>query len=422
MLDLYGSSDMPSEFIALMRALNLCSPSYRQLRNLNDDQWNNLLRFADLAHLTLPLAMRQVEGLPAWVSERLLKNIADNKRRFRRVESTYIEVAEVLKRTNIEHVVLKGFTLAPDYIPYPWLRQQSDIDLYCPAGEISRAQHAIESIGYEADNKTDFSVADHSPTMLRLGDWVWSGNAFDPEMPLSIEFHFCLWNKKVRWISIPEIEEFWQRRQYRTIECMQVPTFSPVDQLGYLALHTVRNILGRDTITHLLYDLANFLENKKNDDKFWNAWTNSHSMFLREKQVIAFELARQWFACSLPSTVEAVLWSLPRSQQIWLRQLGKSPMENMFVENKDVFWLHWSLIGEWPHRLELLRRTFIPSHLPKPDAPSVVLSQRNIPAVKGGRPLRFISFTWQRVLSYSSACIRTLYRGMTWILRLRGNS
>src|SRR5258708_37215177 len=139
-------------------------------------------------------------------------------------------------------MVLKGFAQAPDYVKAPRLRMQSDLDLYCPQHMIQGAQAALQSIGYQPEETLDYSRADHLPSMIRAGDWQWRGNPFDPDMPLSIELHFTLWNESVSFIPVPEVDSFWERRTKRVIDGVVFTAFISVDGLGYLALQILRNL------------------------------------------------------------------------------------------------------------------------------------------------------------------------------------
>ncbi len=273
------SPRIPQEVAALIPALQLREPNTALLKKLSDREWLDLLAFCDLAHLTLSLAQLPADGLPQWVVERLNTNVTDNIKRFERVKATYKEAAAALSAAGVEHIVIKGFTQCPDYVELPGFRMQSDLDLYCPKEMIESATTALEEIGYFPDLRINYRSADHSPTMIRPHDWVWRGNSFDPEMPLSIELHFCLWNETSSLFSIRETELFWGRRTTRTLEDLSFPCLSPVDHLAHLTLHILRNIFSRDWIIHHVQELAFFLHSHANDDVFWNSWSETHERF-----------------------------------------------------------------------------------------------------------------------------------------------
>lgn len=407
---------VPREVAALLAALQLKDATVNRLQNISDKEWHSLLRFCDLAHLTLLLAQLHFEGKPAWVEERLQSNLADNALRFARVKATYREAACALYRAGVDHIIIKGFTQSPDYVPDPRLRMQSDLDFFCPPDHIPRAQAALQAIGYQPDLRQDYRRADHSPTLTRLQGWTWRGNAFDPDMPLSVELHFCLWNDDTTLFSLPETGKFWERRLVRRIDEMEFHCLHPIDHLGHLCLHILRNILARDTIIHHLYELATFLHAHANDDAFWQSWSTLHSSSLRAKEAIAFYHSRLWFGCDLHPTVQQQLEALPPQQVAWLERFGASSCEAMFRETKDSLWLHLSLINHPGKKLLLLRRAFLPNSIPLPGTPAVTLAARAADTQNQPHPghTRYLS---QRAITYLQTNLSTLTRGLQWQLQ-----
>lgn len=414
-------SVVPQHVMDLFASLNI-ERQNDSLLHIADHHWERLLRFADLAHVTLPLARRVDVKLPSWVRERLDINLRDNELRFGQVKNTFVEADKCLREAEVEYVVIKGFTLAPDYVEAPWLRQQSDLDLYCGPDGIEAAQEALVAIGYEPEKYLDYSEADHSPTLLRLGDWRWRGNAFDPGMPLSVELHFCLWNEKVTLLEDQEIRHFFSRRAHRRIAGMDVPSLSNVDTLGHLSMHILRNLLLHGKVIHHLYELSRFLHNKTRDEGYWNLWMTQHSEDLRLKEALSFELARQCFGCDLSETAKEQIRRLPKEQKAWLMQCGRMPMTCMFQESRDAVWLHWSLLNDWKKKKVLLRRHFLPTRPADPDVAVNALNGRDVANLQGTRWGRIAVHYSRRVVAYLSLRCRTLYRWFAWRLRILGGS
>jgi hypothetical protein len=420
-MKLLNRSVIPPEAAVLFAALH-SDHLIDSMLSLNNQQWDRLLRFSDLAHLTLPLAQKKTIRVPDWVRSRLDKNLNDNRDRFRRVKGTYLEADESLREAGVEYVVIKGFSLSQDFVEAPWLRQQSDLDLYCGTAGIEPAKDALMAIGYRPDTMLDFRRADHSPTLFRLGQWRWGGNAFDPEMPLSIELHFSLWNEGVTLLHDNEIRRFFDRRERRTIEDMEVPVLQDIDILGHLSMHILRNLLVYDTVIHHVYELATFLNKKSNDGHLWSRWQAQHSETLRSKEVIAFELARQCFGCRMPDAAREVLGRLPNAQRAWLKHFGRMPMELPFRENKDSVWLHWSLLGQSGHRKTVIRRAFFPNRLPGRYLETTVLNERVDTKHQRKSTAKMLGYVCRRLASYSCLSLRTLYHGAIWRLRSSGIS
>ena len=392
---------IPREVAALIAALQMKGAVTDGLVELKDHEWDSLLRFCDPAHLTLPLLQVESSDFPSWVVDRLRGNAADNTARFERVKSTYLEVAAAFEKAGVEYVVLKGFTQAPEYVANPRLRQQSDLDLYLPKEMMSPAKAALEGIGYRPEQTQDYSLADHLPAMVRHGSWKWRGNPFDPDMPLSIELHFCLWNEAVSGFPVPELNRFRDRRITRSIEDISFPALDPVDHLGYFAVHILRDLLHADWIIHRVRELAVFLHKHAEDDKFWRDWREAHSSSFRALQAIAFSHARAWFSCDVHPDVQCQIAALPPLHREWLKRFTGSALEGMFRRNKDRVWLHASLVKPTRKRLELIWRTILPTRVSPVAGPAVrIRKQRLKESGISNAYVRYLAYIVDRTIAH----------------------
>jgi Uncharacterised nucleotidyltransferase len=407
--------NIPKEVAALMDALQLQDADTSALKALTDREWEALLSFSDLAHLTLSLFDLPGDGFPAWVADRLSQNASDNAARFERVKRTYREAAAALVNANVEFLVLKGFTQAPDYVRSGRLRMQSDLDIYCPAGATELAAKTLRSIGYVLEDTLDYAHADHLPALIRIGDWQWGGNSFDPEMPLSIELHFCLWNESQTLLPLPEERGFWNRRTVRTVEDFTFPTLNSKDQLAYFSLHILRNLLGENWILHHVRELATFLHAHAKDDAFWLGWRTDHSDSLRRLEAIAFSLAMRWFRCEVHDEVHAAIADMSSAVTTWLERFSGSSLEGMFRPNKDYVWLHAALLSSARDKRRVLKRALIPDHVPRRNSPAIGLKQRRRTRASADHTyLQFVSYLGSRVASHLSLVPPTLYKGIGW--------
>ena len=404
---------VPHFFAALMEALQTKGANVDGLACLKYAEWEKLLKFSDLAHLTLPLAEVATAEFPAWVLERLAKNTRDNRDRFERIYATYREARVALEHAGIPHVVLKGFTQAPEFVSDPRLRMQSDIDLFCPPEHTRDAEAVLTSLGYRPVGCQDFRAADHIPTLVRPGSWTWQGNMYDPAMPNSIEIHFCLWNDKVSLVPVPEVELFWQRRVMVNNGDLNWVALSPPDKVAYLALHILRDILSGDWVVHHVRELACFLQAYARDAEFWREWHNLHSTHLRRLQMFAFSLAQSWFSCPMPEAAVSSLSALPPIQEHWLEHHGGSPLEAMFGLNKDGRLLHWLLANSPEARNFVLRRTLLPRSIPGPRTSAKRTPNRR--QQRGGRGLmllcNYAKYLSERTWAHLSANAKLICHG-----------
>ncbi len=395
---------VPPDFAALMDALQMEGANTDALLLLEEEEWQKLLEFSDLAHLSLPLALVNQTGFPAWVKSRLDENLADNAKRFELVQKSYIEAAAALSRAGVSHVVLKGFTQAPDFVASPSLRMQSDIDLYCPPDQIDKAHAALVSIGYRPVVGPDYGRADHVPTLTRRGNWKWRGNMFDPEMPLAIELHFTLWNDSATLIRVPDVDRFWSRRIVRRIGNLGFCALNPIDQLGYFALHIVRDAISGDWVVHHVHELARFLHIHAANVEFWDEWLASHNAKMRSLQCLAFVLAKYWFSCACSSVVCAEIERLPAVQRQWLQLYGGSPLEIMFRRNKDGNLLRVLLADTPRTRRVALRRALLPTRIVGPTASDVSLRYRRSTATEHANlRLQYVRFLLRKLIDNAFA-------------------
>jgi hypothetical protein len=407
---------MPAEVLALISALQLSGAGNRQLIELADAQWRSLLEFCDVAHLTLPLAQLLPDGFPQWVVDQLRKNLVDNALRFDRVVATYRETAAALEHAGVEHIVIKGFTQAPDYVADPRLRRQGDLDIFCPPEKIETAQRALKAIGYETlCEDVSYALADHGPSLVRTGNWKWKGNPFDPEMPIDIELHFCLWNERVSHIGDPGTERFWERRKVREVAGLRFSCLSPIDHLVHLTLHIVRNLFLGDWIIHHVRELAVFLHSHANDEVFWQSWHETRTASQGSFAAIAFYHACAWFGCLLHPLAAHEIDSLPASHRSWLQYFSGSALEIMFAPNKDALWLQLGFLCSRREQWRVFKRTLIPSRIGSIRSPGVQVRNKRL-IHSAGRPLwkQYAGYLLSRTAAHLRAAIVTLWRGFRW--------
>lgn len=351
---------VPAHFAAVLEALQVRGASADALRAIDESAWPDVLSLCDRAKLALPLAMRSYRGFPDWVTQRLRGNLADSFDRFRHTQQTYLEAASALAAADVPWIVMKGFAQAPNFVAAPQFRVQNDIDLYTPREYVASAVEALEGIGYQPNEREDYRRADHAPTMVRFREWKWTGNRYDPEMPMCIEIHYCLWNHGVSMIPLTEVEEFWNRRVQRSLGSMQFPALHPVDHLGYFALHILREVFAGERVVHLALELATFLNARSNDAGFWNEWKSLHSPQLRQAEAMAMALAADWFSATMPPAVREEVEALPAAHRAWMRSFGGSPLQPMFRRTRDGRLLQMLFAQTSESRWKILRRALAP--------------------------------------------------------------
>ncbi len=418
-IDIRPWRNVPMFFPALLAALRFQGSSTDDLKRLDTVTWEELLLFCDRAHLTLLLSELPAGVAPAWAAARIRVNVLDNTQRMNHIRDIYRTVAEALREKQLEHLIIKGFTQYPGFVKDANLRTQNDIDIFLPPASILPARDVILNMGYEELARNVFP--DHLPTLARKTNWQWRGNFYDPEMPPSIELHFCLWNEKVARLAIKECDQFWERRVTRSIEGLSFASLHPVDHVAFLSLHILRDLLLGDWIVRHVYELAYFLHKSVHDHDFWASWRQSYDGRARSLQTIAFVLAKTWFHCEVSQEVEQNICELPFAPRQWLLHFSNSPLELMFVPNRDSVWLHTSLVDSLPVQVGIVRRGLLPNRIPPLSAARLHSYRKNGVAEKASQrlSLRYMAYLTNRLHHFSHVCFRGIWRGGWWWLSQR---
>ena len=328
-----------------------------ELPACSESEWKTALYFCDRNQLTLLLNHR--------LHPRLEKNLADNRERVTRLKKAFASVKEALDAAGIEFVTLKGFTHWERFWPDPATRIQYDLDLFCPSAAAG-ARDALLGIGYESLQDREKFPTDHLPALVRKTGWQWRGDFFDPEIPISVELHFRLWDESTEGFEAPGVGDFWPRRVTQSLDGRDYLALDPVDSLGYAALHLLRHLLRGDARAANVYELAYFLDRNAGIQEFWERWIGLHPPELRRLQAIGFRLAAVWFGCRMSPAAQAEVDLLPASVRRWFEHSAASPLEAFFHPNKDELWLHLCLLDSFRKKSAVLRRRLLPTRMPAP--------------------------------------------------------
>jgi Uncharacterised nucleotidyltransferase len=408
------SPRIPAYAWAAIDSLKLSNDKGQALPELSETEWSSLLQFSDRAQLTLPLAQLHGDGAPAWVKRRFQKNLAQNAHRWEKIKATFNEYASALSLANIPYVLLKGFSHCPDLIADPRLRAQYDLDLLFLPQDIRRAYDVATSLGFEALAGFDQYPTDHWPTMIRKTGWEWTGNYFDPEIPVSLELHFRFWDERIERFAPDGLEQFWERRQSRSVEGVNFTALHSADIIGYASLHALRHMLRGALRPAHVYELALFLDRKFDDDTFWKEWEEMHTPSLRRLETVVFGLASIWFDCRLPLCIQDSFQRLPLPIRRWLAMYNESPLTGLFYPNKDDIWLHWSLVNSSRSRLAIAARRLLPRTLPGSvkglHAPKGSLSWNR----RASQYWAYLRFLMQRANYHMGAIAPTIWSAFRW--------
>jgi predicted MFS family arabinose efflux permease len=392
----------------LLNALQFSHPDRAELKHLDHAEWQKLLALCDSTQLTLLLGYLCESHLPDEILSRIDRNYLDNAKRFDRLKAAVIEISDSLAQRSIDFCVLKGFAHSPHFTPDPRLRAQGDIDLWCQSEQLLQAKEALVDLGYRPFGK---SKGRHLDPMIRETSWEWSGDYYAPDLPIPVDLHFSMWDEKMEGIPGPQEQDLWKRRQSLIVDGQAVLVLDPADSLAFAALHLMMHLLHGDLRLQRAWELAYFIESHADDQQFWIRWRGLHAGQSGQLQFIAFTLVSKWFGCRRPELLEREADFLPPDVLLWISHYGFSPVENLFVPNKDEVWLNLCLLKSYKAKVRVFARRLLPlkaaaegSNGPKDDAP-----------INGtNATLQRIRFLLERSAVHVRTMPLTCLRGLQW--------
>jgi MFS family permease len=392
----------------------LSAPDTEPLARLTEADWKRALAFTDRAQLTLMLGLHCRPHLPGAVQARIDRDLRNNAEHWQRVKAAYSEAASAFQAGGLEFVVLKGFSHCPRFVSDPRHRAQYDLDLLFCSGQALAARDIALRLGYEPIVPFDRHPIDHLPTMIRKTGWEWRGEPYDPDIPVSLELHFQLWDERTEGFGAVGIERFWDRRETRELDGLRFTAFHPADAVAYSVLHSLRHLLRGDPRPYHLYELAWLLHHSVEDAAFWSEWRELHDESLRSLEAIGFSLAERWFDCQLPAAPAEEIERLPAEVKRWLATYATSPLAGLFRPNKDELWLHWNLLDSRRARMAVLRRRLVPERLPGP-VDAVHLEARQLTwRIRLRSRWRYLAFAASRLTHHARALPPTAWSAFRW--------
>jgi MFS family permease len=401
---------LPRGVAAVLAALRFSAPAPELLRQLSDVEWKSTLDFADRSSLTLFLGALYRDYLPAWVAERIDRNIAGNTERIGRLRAALVEIAAAFDARNIDYLLLKGFSHETDYAPDPYLRVGYDLDLFAPESSLRHAHETLRGMDYVPVEGTEDALADHYPPLIRKTGWAFHGDFFDPDIPGCVDLHYRFWDPETERFDAPGVDQFWERR----ITQDAIPVLHAADRLAYASLHMLRHLF-RPALRPLhVYELAYFLETKSADDAFWNRWHEMHPERLRRLQAVAFRLAESWFGCRIGPAPAEEIERLHPDVRLWFERYAASPIEAASRPNKHELWLHLALLDSSRDRRHVFLRRVFPASLPGPVEPQHVPDDQVTFSMRVRRGIRYVTYTAHRFLHHARSLLPLVAHGLFW--------
>jgi len=297
------------------------------------------LRWLDESGLALYLAQRLLErGLmdhvPTELREQLERRLEANRRRTLVLLAEFERVNDALRRVGVRYAVVKGFTLAPEFCPAPWLRHQSDIDLLISPNEAETAVEALCSLGYEMEpyeGSGEICMAIRSEHVPSGDDFL-----YDPPQHRHVEIHTAFYEKYCG-VSLGVGNDWSGHIEQRETGGVQYPSLDLPHRLLAQVLHAFRHTSSWARLSWF-YEIAYFVEHFGNYDELW-AKVDGLLMGNKERQAcgVVCAMVADTFGTQFPGLIEQK-WIAPltTAQVSWIERHGEPWLMSDFLLGSKV--------------------------------------------------------------------------------------
>jgi hypothetical protein len=360
-IEALAASGAPEHMLAALEMLTFRHSSAGRVALLPDNQRQRFFQWCDERQLTLLLSHLGGSQLPDWARHAITPKEAHYELRFERIKRELAEIVEAFDDAKLEFVMLKGLSHSPALTPDARHRAQGDIDLWLLGPSVYKAQDVLSGLGYVSLRG---AKSRHLAPMGKPSSWVWRGDMFDPEMPISVELHYELWSDRAEYIRVPGLEQFWERKRLRAFDGHSINVLCDEDLIGFATLHLLLHLLHGELPLQRAWEIGNFLNMRAQDEPFWRSWQSLHPAPLRQLEVCIFRLVSNWFEWQPRHEWEADIQHLPKLVRSWLEERSLDPIKREWKPNKSEIWLHLGFIDNYRGKARVLARRLLPMSVP----------------------------------------------------------
>lgn len=308
------------EFLSVSPSLDLAIPDFR---SWSEREWVRTLQWMDDAGLALYFLQRAkernaIDFLPEKVTAQLESNFSLNQKRTADLWGRFRTINARFSAAGIPFVVLKGFSLVPQFCPSSELRHQGDFDYLVDASSLGAAGQLLEQLGYTRKR----SQSSQEEIFLSPGATAPSrgGRQYSPTAPHAVELHLDVWDAEL--FGLPDLPELFSTKNARTIELRGsfFPALGDEDAFLLQIVHACFHIFTHWIRMSCLLEISWFLAHRVEDKDFWNRVEQrvSECTALRDFVAIVAEVSARLFHSPIPSVIRKWSESMRPEMRLWL--------------------------------------------------------------------------------------------------------
>jgi hypothetical protein len=414
---------------AIVGGLQLSGASYDfgRMARFSQRDWERTVGWIDRAGLTLYLVERlracgATEVLPPRVLARFEQNLADNRCRVDHLLYETGCINEKLDRAGVQYVVIKGFSLWPEFCSNPYLRTQSDLDYLVARHSLRSAQNVLLELGYERRGRSDLQQFSFERPLRRVPSQF--DSPYKVQTTPMVELHVGIWENMTHHVPLSEPAFALNSPKLKEWCGLRFPVLSEEDALLLQVLHAFQHMLSYWVKLSWLLEIGCFMEKRRRDSLFWNQFGQRllGEPQLTEFSTIAFELTANVFSAPMPELTQTWRQSLRPSARSWLDHYsrdwarGERPphKSRIFPDSKLSLFISGEYIPDGRARQDSLRHQLMPWKIPGKNPGIVIAPIENRPGTRLQALWVDSTYTLQRLSFHGGAGLRYLWELPRW--------
>ncbi len=262
-----------------------------------------------------------IAQLPRPVSSRLDRSFAANQLRAQEMSGRFELLNRKFHEVGVHYVVLKGFSLIPEFCPDAPLRYQADLDFLVDERSLTAANATLLELGYRAKaspSSREFIYLMGTRRPSRTEEQYGTG------APHAIELHLDVWDSSLHGVPLPNLFSI-ERAKCRHWNGVVFPALADEDAFLLQVTHAFHHVFFQKIRMSWLLEIAYFLARRYSDTELWRRIQQrvGDSMVLREFVVVMTELVAQLFSAPVPPIVASWGASIRSGPRVWIEHYAR---------------------------------------------------------------------------------------------------
>lgn len=305
---------------------NRRDPAAGAFRQFSQKDWKRALRWTDDAGLALYFLQKlqspaSRDSLPKWVLSDLERKHSSNRERTALIARQFGMVNRRFDDAGIRYVVLKGFSLVPDFCANASLRHQSDLDYLVGETSLLSAQRILTEMGYRRKPV----IGDQEFVFISPGNATRGPNQYLADTPHAVELHLDVWDSEQNNLPLMAPLFSLERTKAQRWNDLSFPALTVEDAFVLQVLHACQHLFTYWIRMSNLFEIGFFLNQRASDSRLWERLGErvGHNLMLREFTVVITEMVSDLFGVPLPALVRTWSREIRPATRIWIENYAR---------------------------------------------------------------------------------------------------